>query len=65
MATRRKVILALGAGVLTAPLASITTRAQAYPTRPVRVIVGFPKGGPVDIAARVISPWLSDRLGQP
>ena len=65
MVTRRKVILALGAGVLTAPLASITTRAQAYPTRPVRIIVGFPKGGPVDIAARVISPWLSDRLGQP
>jgi tripartite-type tricarboxylate transporter receptor subunit TctC len=65
MVTRRKVILAAGAGVLAVPFASITSRAQTYPTRPVRIIVGFPKGGPVDIAARVISPWLSDRFGKP
>lgn len=65
MVTRRKVVLMAGAGVLAVPFASITTHAQTYPTRPVRIIVGFPKGGPVDIAARVISPWLSDRLGQP
>lgn len=65
MFTRRKIIFMAGAGVLAVPFASITTRAQTYPAHPVRIIVGFPKGGPVDIAARVISPWLSDRLSQP
>ena len=39
--------------------------AQAYPTRPVRVIVGGPPGGAVDIHARLIGQWLSERLGQP
>ena len=43
------------------PLAS----ALDYPTRPVRVIVGFPPGGGVDIAARLMGQWLSERLGQP
>jgi tripartite-type tricarboxylate transporter receptor subunit TctC len=65
MVTRRKMVFGLGASIIAMPFACITSRAQAYPTRPVRIIVGFPKGGPVDIAARVISPWLSDRLGQP
>ncbi len=65
MVTRRRVVLALGAGAFVVPFLSTITRAQGYPTRPVRIIVGFPQGGPVDIAARVISPWLSERLGQP
>ena len=39
-------------------------RAQAYPTRPVRIIVAFPAGGPTDIAARLLGQWLSMRLGQ-
>jgi tripartite-type tricarboxylate transporter receptor subunit TctC len=65
MVTRRNVVLALGAGVLGAPIASIAANAQTYPTRPVRILVGFPKGGPVDIAARLVAPWLSERLGQP
>ena len=48
----------------TAALTQIA-RAESYPTRTVRLIVGFPAGGPVDIAGRVIAPWLSERLGQP
>jgi len=39
--------------------------AQAYPTRPVRLIVGFPAGGGTDLTARLIGQWLSDRLGRP
>jgi tripartite-type tricarboxylate transporter receptor subunit TctC len=39
--------------------------AQAYPARPVRIIVGFPPGGGTDLAARLIGQWLSERLGQP
>jgi hypothetical protein len=51
--------LAAGAAVLR------IAKAQAYPTRPVRIIVGFPPGGATDIMARLIGQWLSDRLGQP
>jgi tripartite-type tricarboxylate transporter receptor subunit TctC len=40
-------------------------RAQAYPTRPVRLLAGFPPGGAVDIVARVMGQWLSEHLGQP
>src|SRR5258708_7375421 len=39
-------------------------RAQAWPSRPVRIIVGFPAGGATDIQARLMGQWLSDRLGQ-
>jgi tripartite-type tricarboxylate transporter receptor subunit TctC len=39
-------------------------RAQTYPTRPVRIIAGFPAGGGVDIIARLMGQWLSERLGQ-
>jgi len=40
-------------------------RAQAYPTRPVRWIVGFPAGGSTDILSRLMGNWLAERLGQP
>jgi tripartite-type tricarboxylate transporter receptor subunit TctC len=39
--------------------------AENYPSRPVRLLAGFPGGGPVDIAGRTIGAWLSERLGQP
>src|SRR6266851_635777 len=61
----RRKFLHLTAGAIAVPYIPTIARAQAYPARPVRVIVGFPQGGPVDIAARVISPWLSERLRQP
>ena len=61
---RRKFLhLALGAAAL--PALSRVARAQAYPTRPVRVIVPSSAGSATDIAARLIGQWLSERLGQP
>jgi tripartite-type tricarboxylate transporter receptor subunit TctC len=61
----RRQFVHLAAGVATLPAMTRVTRAQAYPTRPVRIIVGFPAGGGVDIVARLIGQWLSERLGQP
>ena len=60
----RRQFLHLAAGAAALPAVSRVARAQAYPTRPVRWIVPFPAGGTGDIAARVISQWLSERLGQ-
>src|SRR5437764_6811676 len=40
-------------------------RAQAYPARPLRWIVGFPPGGGADTVVRIMAPWLAERLGQP
>jgi len=60
---RRKFLhLAVGTAALAA--SSRIARAQAYPTRPVRIIVGFPAGSLADIVARLMGQWLSDRLGQ-
>jgi tripartite-type tricarboxylate transporter receptor subunit TctC len=42
-----------------------TARAQAYPTRLVRLIIGYPPGGSADITARLMGQWLSERLDQP
>jgi len=61
----RRKFLHLVAGVGALPVFSLIARAQAYPSRPVRVIVGFPAGGGTDLTARLIGQWLSDRLGRP
>jgi tripartite-type tricarboxylate transporter receptor subunit TctC len=60
----RRTFLRLAAGAAALPAASRLALAQAYPTRPVRIVVGFPPGGGHDIAARLINPWLSERFGQ-
>src|SRR5262245_39435301 len=60
----RRTFLHLAAGAAALPTVSRMARAQAYPTRPVRIIVGFPAGGATDILARLTAQWLSDRLGQ-
>src|SRR5215472_12427943 len=61
----RRNFLHLAAGAAALPAASRIARAQAYPTRPVRIIVGFPPGGGSDILARLMGQWLSERLNQP
>ena len=61
----RRKFLHLAAGAAALPAASRSASAQAYPTRPVRLIVGYPAGGVADVVARLISHWLSERLGQP
>jgi tripartite-type tricarboxylate transporter receptor subunit TctC len=60
----RRQLLHLAAGAAALPAVSLVARAQAYPMRPVRVIVGFASGQAIDIAMRIISQRLSERLGQ-
>src|ERR1700760_4519923 len=61
----RRQFFHLAAGAAALPAVSRVARAQTYPSRPVRIIVGFGAGGLADIAARMIAQWLSERLGQP
>jgi tripartite-type tricarboxylate transporter receptor subunit TctC len=61
----RRKFLQLAVGAAAVPAMSRFARAQTYPSRPVRIILGFPPGGPSDVLARIVGHWLSDRLGQP
>src|SRR5215470_1138370 len=60
----RRNFLHLAAGASTLPTLSRIAWSQAYPVRPVRMIVGFPPGNAPDIVARLIGQWLQERLGQ-
>jgi tripartite-type tricarboxylate transporter receptor subunit TctC len=61
LTTRRRFML----GSVTAPLVARFAQAQTFPSRPVRIVIGFPPGGGIDILARLIAPVMSERIGQP
>ena len=65
MTLARRTFLQLAAAAAALPALPRAAPAQAWPSRPLRLVVGFPAGGTTDIAARLIGQWLSDRLGQP
>ena len=60
----RRKFLRLAAGVAVLPAVARIAAAQTYPSRPVRIMVGFAAGGATDIIARLMGQWLSERLGQ-
>src|SRR5712692_10534510 len=61
----RRQFLHVAAGAAALPAVSRLAKAQSYPTRTVRIVVGFTAGGSTDIGARLIGQWLQERLGQP
>jgi tripartite-type tricarboxylate transporter receptor subunit TctC len=62
---KRRQFLQLAAGAAVLPAVSTIAKAQAYPSRPVRMIIGYTPGGSADLTARLMGQWLSERLGQP
>jgi tripartite-type tricarboxylate transporter receptor subunit TctC len=64
MKLSRRTLLHLATGAAVLPAVSRAAWAQTYPARPVRFVVGWPAGGPTDVAARLMGQWLSERLGQ-
>jgi tripartite-type tricarboxylate transporter receptor subunit TctC len=64
MRNPRREFLRLAAAAAASPLLLRTASAQSYPTRPVRIVVGYPPGGPTDIFARLMGQWLSEHMGQ-
>jgi len=61
----RRRVLRLAAGAVALPALAQRVCAQAYPSKPLRWIVGFPPGGGADAVVRIMAPWLAERLGQP
>jgi tripartite-type tricarboxylate transporter receptor subunit TctC len=64
MKIRRRAFVHLAVGAAGLPALSAVAQAQAYPSRPARIVVGFPAGGATDIQARLMGDWLSEHLGQ-
>jgi tripartite-type tricarboxylate transporter receptor subunit TctC len=60
----RRKFLHVAAGAAALPSLSLVAAAHDYPTRPIKIVVGFAAGGAVDIIARLIAQWLSERIGQ-
>jgi tripartite-type tricarboxylate transporter receptor subunit TctC len=65
MTLSRRRLLCLAAATSALPTLPRIAAAQTYPTRPLRLVIGYPPGGSADITARLIGQWLSERLGQP
>ena len=64
MRLQRRQFLRLALGAAALPAASRIASAQAYPSRPVRLVIGYTPGGSADLTARLMGQWLSERLGQ-